>query len=73
MRVKLPSVRAVTIDHTLWLICYNSKLNLNIFKYGMKNIACPFIRAFGDDYTKFHNNPNDSSRGIFRAFVNDCV
>jgi hypothetical protein len=39
----------------------------------MENMASLLIRAFGDDYADFHDEPNNVSRGIFRAFINGCT
>ncbi len=36
-------------------------------------MASLLIRAFGDDYADFHDEPKNVSRGIFRAFVNGCT
>jgi len=73
VRVELPLVRALTIDRTLGLIYYNSTFDLNAFKNGMGNMASLLIRAFGDDYGDFHDEPNNIYRGIFRAFINGCT
>jgi hypothetical protein len=73
MMVNHPLVKALTIDRTLWLIYYNTTLHLETFKYGMTNVVYPLIWALGEDNAKFHNKPNDVSKGLFRAFVNGCV
>ncbi len=39
----------------------------------MENMASLLIKAFGDDYADFHDEPNNVSQGIFRAFVNGCT
>ncbi len=36
----------------------------------MENIASLLIKAFGSDFANFHDEPNNVSRGIFRAFIN---
>jgi len=73
VRVELPLVRSFTIDRTVGFIYYNSTFHLNTFKYGMENMASLLIRAFEDDYADFHDEPNNISRGIFRAYINGCT
>ncbi len=64
VRVKLPLVRALTIDRTIGFIYYNNTFYLKTFKFGMENMASLLIKAFGDDYADFHDEPNNVSRGI---------
>ncbi len=70
VHVELPLVRALTIDRTVGFIYYNNNFHLKTFKFGMENIASLLIKAFGSDFADFHDEPNNVSRGIFRAFVN---
>ncbi len=70
VHVELPLVRALTIDRTVGFIYYNNNFHLKTFKFGMENIASLLIKAFGSDFANFHDEPNNVSRGIFRAFIN---
>jgi len=73
VHVELPLVRALTIDRTIGFIYYNNTFHLKTFKFWMGNMASLLIKAFGDDYADFHDEPNNVSRGIFREFVNGCT
>jgi hypothetical protein len=54
-------------------IYYNNTFHYKAFKFGMENMASLLIKAFGDDYADFHDEPINVSQGVFRAFVNGCT
>jgi len=39
----------------------------------MENMASLLIRAIGNDFADFHDEPINVSRGIFGAFINGCT
>jgi len=47
VHVKLPLVRALSVDRAVRFIYYNSTFHLNTFKYGMENMAYFLIWALG--------------------------